>query len=887
MCSLFVLICCLGLLHTTVAYSMIKHISPWEKKNTYQELEGAYAILTNGPEAPLPTSFTICSSTMALPGPGSQTFFTLLGKDGNVFITAHHYNDDEVGGRSTFYYVLGTEFLTPSSNVPMVFPYMWTRQCFAISSQRKLLRWVMNGIILEDKTVESISTIMKNQPTNLTGKYLIGATRYASGWQPPRHKTSNVNLFASLLSVEKMQDLTRPGGQCVAAGDYLDWQKAEWQLYNGAELETLDAEEMCAEESGINIYMAKFHTMESCMWHCQKMKGRAPGVTSVESWQALSSFVQREVFDEDIFSLVGLWMAVTDRQVEGVWRDYYDDTVLDFTPPFTGTGPNGGSRENCAFEINPQNWIDWLCTAAGTGGVGCLCSKTRRPFLRLRGVCPGSALDDFYLATNRKFESNKFVYVSNKDTDITYTDGRWELSKTIHDVTATSDSSLHSYVLGSHTWKIEKDNKVCNNGEPYTAQLKLTGCAEGEFTCKDGQCITMEQRCNQLLNCRDQSDEDDCQLLVFPSSYKQNVPPVYFSGGSNFRPANVNISIILLKIVSLEEVSHTIDFQFSIVLEWKENRVDFQNLKQETSLNALTIEEIHSLWLPYIVYGNTNNKEAVELDMGVKTTITVTREGAFVRSGPEEVDETELFRGDENKLTMNQTYTKNFQCEYQLERYPFDTQKCSIEMNVQVLDLKTVDLIPDEIIMKEKTELTMYMINDWELVDMDEVGKERGVRMSIVLKRRIANELLTTYLPSILLILITYATTFFKPFYFEAALSVNLTTMLVMTTIFISVMDKLPSTAYIKMVDYWLIFGQLVPFTEVVLLTAMEYLRKGNNSGMQSINHHGTARTVVNSPSAEPKVMFMGAISATEAWADLEEDPRIVHMRYIGQLGLI
>ena len=115
--------------------------------------------------------------------------------------------------------------------------------------------------------------------------------------------------------------------------------------------------------------------------------------------------------------------------------------------------------------------------------------------------------------------------------------------------------------------------------------------------------------------------------------------------------------------------------------------------------------------------------------------------------------------------------------------------------------------------------------------------------MEIVFKRRITNELMTTYLPSILLILITYATTFFKAFYFEAAVTVNLTTMLVMTTIFIAVMDKLPSTAYIKMIDVWLIFGQLIPFSEVVLLTIMEYLRVEDNNNLL-INHHGRDRLV-------------------------------------------
>ena len=72
----------------------------------------------------------------------------------------------------------------------------------------------------------------------------------------------------------------------------------------------------------------------------------------------------------------------------------------------------------------------------------------------------------------------------------------------------------------------------------------------------------------------------------------------------------------------------------------------------------------------------------------------------------------------------------------------------------------------------------------------------------------------------------TFATSFFKPFFFEAALSVNLTTMLVMTTIFISKMESLPPTSDTKMIDIWLILCQMVPFAEVVLLTAMEYNRE-------------------------------------------------------------
>ena len=80
--------------------------------------------------------------------------------------------------------------------------------------------------------------------------------------------------------------------------------------------------------------------------------------------------------------------------------------------------------------------------------------------------------------------------------------------------------------------------------------------------------------------------------------------------------------------------------------------------------------------------------------------------------------------------------------------------------------------------------LTLFTIEN-ETIDWRTGNPQDGIRMSLLLKRIPFSELATTYLPSVLLIIITFATTLFKPFFFEAALSVNLTTMLVLTTIFI------------------------------------------------------------------------------------------------------
>ena len=122
-------------------------------------------------------------------------------------------------------------------------------------------------------------------------------------------------------------------------------------------------------------------------------------------------------------------------------------------------------------------------------------------------------------------------------------------------------------------------------------------------------------------------------------------------------------------------------------------------------------------------------------------------------------------------------------------------QTCLIEMAVGKNSIESIQLIPGQILMKQKLDMTMFEIISWNL---DYSDNHDGLRVLIVMKRKFVSEIMTTYFPSFLLLAITFATTFFKPYYFEAALTVNLTTMLVMTTIFISKMEGLPSTAYIE-----------------------------------------------------------------------------------------
>ena len=176
------------------------------------------------------------------------------------------------------------------------------------------------------------------------------------------------------------------------------------------------------------------------------------------------------------------------------------------------------------------------------------------------------------------------------------------------------------------------------------------------------------------------SDEEGCEMLVLDKGYNKIVPPFTIMGklarGGNIQPVSVNISIKLLNIVDINEVDFSITFQFEITLEWMEYRADYNNLKDTLYMNSLNQDNIKKLWLPRVIYANTDQKETTRLgeNWEWRTNVFINREGNSTCSSDEVVDETNVFKGSENRLTMQQTYAHKFQCIYDLKTYPFDSQ---------------------------------------------------------------------------------------------------------------------------------------------------------------------------------------------------------------------
>ena len=123
-------------------------------------------------------------------------------------------------------------------------------------------------------------------------------------------------------------------------------------------------------------------------------------------------------------------------------------------------------------------------------------------------------------------------------------------------------------------------------------------------------------------------------MLTLTKGYNKFVPPFSRTKTNDkITPISVSVSLRLLKVMDINEDENTINFQFEIILEWKDYRISYSNLKNQAFLNTLTKENVESIWLPLVVYDNTDQKETTRLGWTAEwsTSVVVSREGNFER----------------------------------------------------------------------------------------------------------------------------------------------------------------------------------------------------------------------------------------------------------------
>ena len=91
--------------------------------------------------------------------------------------------------------------------------------------------------------------------------------------------------------------------------------------------------------------------------------------------------------------------------------------------------------------------------------------------------------------------------------------------------------------------------------------------------------------------------------------------------------------------------------------------------------------------------------------------------------------------------------------------------------------------------------------------------------VEIPLSRRYSYYVTTTFIPTFMLLLISYMSFFCKVEYVDLRVMMTITTLLVLYSLYQQIEDSLPKTAYTKAIDVWCFFCLTIIMTQVKNLT--------------------------------------------------------------------
>ena len=652
---------------------------PYDLQNS-----NSFASITITPTEEVFDSFTLCVSfeVEALKDPylDKIEIFKLVDQKGsdlvNVSLNVHYENfnsaafDDHNG-----HIVGGTRFALST----------WMRMCYAIGQSNATI--VVDGVKVEN---QSRFDPQKENVTFEFGRTLVGKMADIQVF------SEILSLDKILCATEKGAKKCDTVGDLITWKSLLwkgnsvsssaDEPEIEALIHGKTSIEVIDySESPCQAQGNVNFFSMPQMSFYECMEHCKKLGSRSVQTQTQEEWESLENLLASS--NSNFGPWEHVWMSVTKgihKRPEhwqtditpqpGVYWDYYNGKQHgNFTKmwdPNWDPNKSWASHYSECLTVNAKTrrWFGSIdCTPQGFQMV-CACQNDRSasgiPRLLLRGVCPNSNLRTrdplrglYFTAESNAGHPRDIGYVGGMSSRIDFntTSNQWTLQDTLSGAIAKTRAKKDSYVLGKYNWTILNDHELCQGetGEKkgYQAELKLTGCNQGfifdksgnmtnitndgEFTCNNGQCVSMKDRCDHYPDCDDKSDEIGCNILTLTEGYNKKVPPFKKERFSNapITPVNVDVSMRLLNIVSMDEVENRVEFQFEIVLEWKDYRLTYSNLKNETYLNALTEADINAIWLPLVIYDNTDQKETTRLGWQAEwsTDVTVLREGSFRR----------------------------------------------------------------------------------------------------------------------------------------------------------------------------------------------------------------------------------------------------------------
>ena len=106
------------------------------------------------------------------------------------------------------------------------------------------------------------------------------------------------------------------------------------------------------------------------------------------------------------------------RSENGIWKNVYTKKPVDLSFGVTGNMGAYGEYGQCGAFIR-SGWDNFPCTINKAQPIHCACQHPRQIVLQLRGLCPNTNLDKYYIPMNKEKSGNVIYY--GKSLNISWT----------------------------------------------------------------------------------------------------------------------------------------------------------------------------------------------------------------------------------------------------------------------------------------------------------------------------------------------------------------------------------------------------------------------------------------------------------------------------------
>ncbi|KAF2356090.1 Neurotransmitter-gated ion-channel ligand-binding domain [Trinorchestia longiramus] len=615
-------------------------------------------------------------------------------------------------------------------------------------------------------------------------------------------------------------------------GNYVSWNNG-FELTNMTS-STKNLESLCQQTVGVTYMWFPYVSDKEAFYLCDALGTHLPLPADHGECFEIHR-VSREAWSSNEY-FFGFITPLSDDIQEGKFYRNFDRQVVPYSKLlWTHDEPNGDVYENCIL-MSEFGYYDTECM-----GIHCAtCKFEEQKVFTLRGTCERELRNTYFFAQQTDGVGSLWFkgygrYQIQKQKSWVWLDGTTPI--------ATMDQADFNYPMGRRTWTLTGQVSICGQ-KSGKRQISLSVCKELEFTCDNALCVALAKRCDLKYDCQDQSDEKDCNLISFPVGYRSDLPPTVSSGFATEVSMALTISAL-----GVDTSKTQLYATYLMQLWWQDDRLSYRNMKASNSLNLVPPELMHQIWTPVVGFVNTERNEHTTVDE--ESSMVVIRKTVMQEWNTSSSVEEELYPGRGNDLHLSRKYTTLFVCDFDLNLYPFDVQRCAIEL--QLMAASSGQLVfQRQQVTADYTGPNYLMEYEVGALNLNfsygsESGAYREVMIQVTLGRRSGYAILTIYIPSLILLIICYVTLFFRPEIFEVRVMSALTSLLVVATLFTQASSSLPKTSYFKMVDIWLLFCIGVIFLIIIFHALVD----------ASLNHSETSNAWV--PATARRIIYRTA----------------------------